>query len=164
MEEWKQSDEFSNYEISNKGGVRSVKTGRILKPQTNKSGYPVICLREGGRQYTKKIARLVGDAFIESDDKDLPITYRDGDRTNVDVDNLEYCTTKEISRRAFETGRRNSNHRKKAVVDADTGDIYESITECSEVTGISKAAISRTASYRGFQTSEGRRFVPAEDF
>ena len=39
MEEWKIINDTTNYEISNSGRVRNIKTGRILKGRLSKSGY-----------------------------------------------------------------------------------------------------------------------------
>lgn len=51
LEEWRPVVGFEGlYEVSDLGGVKSLRTGRILKPATNiKSGYQFVCLHRAGK-------------------------------------------------------------------------------------------------------------------
>ncbi|CAL6111615.1 HNH_endonuclease [Hexamita inflata] len=44
IEEYRDIDDFENYEVSNLGQVRNKKTGRILKPSDINKGYLQVCL------------------------------------------------------------------------------------------------------------------------
>lgn len=46
IEVWLPAKGFDNYEVSSKGRVRNVKTGRILKTQINDRGYEHLSLRK----------------------------------------------------------------------------------------------------------------------
>lgn len=100
QEIWKTIENFENYEISNKGNIRSKKNG-ILKPQTNKSGYKEILLykrQKYGKTLIKsaRIHRLVLQAFepIENPEK-MQVNHIDNDRSNNRLDNLEWTTPKQ---------------------------------------------------------------------
>lgn len=91
-EEWKPIVGFYN-EVSNHGRVRSVthvagngKTyqGKILKPIITKSGYVNICLTTGNDEsrITKRVHRLVADAFVENPDDKDEINHKDGNKEN----------------------------------------------------------------------------------
>ena len=158
MERWLPCKGLPNYEISDEARVRNVKTGRVMKTNMNKKGYETVTLREGGSSHTRKVASLVADAFIDSEHDGLDLTYRDGDRSNNRPDNLEYCTRKEVARRAFESGSRNADHRSRRVRDITTGEIYKSIAECSRVTGINSSSISRSVNGSHIDIYGGHRF------
>lgn len=157
MEKWLPSREFSNYDVSDEGNVRNRKTGRVMKTNVNKKGYRTVSLREDGKYYTRKVANLVADAFIEEERNGRDVTYKDGDRSNIYADNLEYKTRSEISKRAFERGTRVANNCVK-IRDIETGEIYESVSKCSKVTGINRPSISRSAGGCRINIHDGRHF------
>ena len=160
MEKWLPSREFSNYDVSDEGNVRNRKTGRVMKTNVNKKGYRTVSLREDGKYYTRKVANLVADAFIEEERNGRDVTYKDGDRSNIYADNLEYRTRSEISKRAFERGTRVSNCSSKKIRDVVTGEIYDSVAACSRATGLGKASISRSADGSCAYLKSGQRFEP----
>ena len=82
------------YEVSNTGLVRSLNKlkGRILTPIKKKNGYLSICLYKNSKQVTKLIHRMVAEAFIPNPDNLEMVNHKDEDRTNNNVDNLEWCT------------------------------------------------------------------------
>ena len=133
-----------------------------MKSSVNNKGYKTICLREDGVQYTRKVANLVADAFIEEDRDGRDVTYKDGDRANVRASNLEYLSRSDISRRAFERGTRTSNNTSKKIRDVVTGEIYDSVAACSRATGLGKASISRSADGSCAYLKSGHRFEPVD--
>ena len=97
QEIWKTIGNFENYEISNKGNIRSKKNG-LLKPQINRSGYKEILLYKKQpplKTVVKsfRIHRLVLQTFkpIENSKK-LQVNHVDNDRCNNNLDNLEWVT------------------------------------------------------------------------
>lgn len=97
MEEWKPVANAKNYEISNKGRVRNVLTGLILKPGINRYGYEKIHLRKtGGGHYHTTIHRLVALAWLPNDDEDkFQINHKDGNKLNNRLENLEWASARE---------------------------------------------------------------------
>ena len=63
-EKWQIIDDFPNYMISTCGRIKSIKTGKLLKPYINKRGYAYIGLTKDKKSYHFQIHRLVAMYFI----------------------------------------------------------------------------------------------------
>jgi len=85
---------FSNYQISNFGNVKNVKSGRILKPGTC-NGYLKVCLCSDGDSSNKTIHRLVANAFLENPDNKPNVDHINGDKTKNHLSNLRFATDSE---------------------------------------------------------------------
>ena len=75
---------FPNYQISNFGNCKNVKTGRILKPSSDCSGgYLKVSLLVGdGKMSTKRIHKLVAHAFLENLEEKRCVDHKDRCKTN----------------------------------------------------------------------------------
>lgn len=86
------------YKISNKGRVKSLINNKgnfrekILKPSKDKDGYLQVGLSKNGIQKTKRIHQLVAKAFIKNPCNYPLINHKDENKSNNNVDNLEWCT------------------------------------------------------------------------
>lgn len=158
-ETWKPiADYVGLYEVSNKGRVRNLKTGRILKPKNNRRGYLFVGLHKNGAVKNRYIHRLVAQAFIPNPNKLPEVNHKDEIRTNNKLDNLEWISHRDNSN----YGKRNeriSKSKSKAIVqfDLSTGLIiktYSSTITATRVTGINYDTISKAA--RGIYKSAGR--------
>lgn len=88
-------DDFLDYEISNYGNLKH--HGMLKTPWNTINGYKMYCLYSKKLKTMKKVLihRLVGIAFLPLvEGKDL-INHKDGDKTNNNLSNLEWCTQKE---------------------------------------------------------------------
>lgn len=65
MEEWRTIKDYENYQVSNLGRVRNIKTGKILKP-ANLKGYCRVELFKSGIGKWIFIHRLVAQAFLKT--------------------------------------------------------------------------------------------------
>jgi hypothetical protein len=92
MEIWKTLERLPDYQVSNTGKIKSLKTNKILKQSVNNAGYLLVCLSEGNKRHTSYIHRLVAEAFIPTNyDINLcVVNHKDKDRKNNNVDNLEW--------------------------------------------------------------------------
>ena len=101
---WKSHPEYTGIEISTLGRVRTLDKmawngrgtylvkGRVLKPRNNGNGYLRVNIKVAGKLTTKYMHRLVAETFI-SNPYDLPeVNHLDCNRTNNNVENLEFCT------------------------------------------------------------------------
>jgi hypothetical protein len=108
MEKWKQPEGLSKYRVSNKGRVKSFffsEEGRILKQVEDNNGYLRISLTNDNRERkTYKVHRLVGKAFIPNPYNKPEINHIDCNKKNNKVENLEWVTSKENMRHAYNEG------------------------------------------------------------
>lgn len=140
MEEWKNIKGFESYMISNLGRVYSKKRHMIMKPTPDQKGYLRISFYENGRNNTRKVHRLVAEAFIDNP-KNLPqVNHKDEDKENNKVDNLEWCTN--LYNRGYGTATErtrianlNCESTSVPVRCIETDEIYPSMQEAARVTG-----------------------------
>ena len=91
------------YEVSDRGRVRSLdrvgfrrdghrysKKGRILSLGTDQCGYPFSDLRKNGSARTRRVHRLVAEAFIPNPDNLPWVLHWDDDKLNNRVENLRW--------------------------------------------------------------------------
>ena len=116
MEIWKNIEGYENkYLISNLGRVKSLydNKGRerelIRIPRIAKNGYYYVNLYKNGKSKTKKIHRLVAEHFINNINNYPCVNHIDGNKLNNKVENLEWCTYSENTRKAIELGLINTN-------------------------------------------------------
>ena len=93
MEEWRQVVGFDNYEVSNIGNIRSSRG--VLRPGKDTYGYRQINLYKGGNRYTRKVYRLVMDAFNPNVDNKPQIDHINRVRSDDRLENLRWVTARE---------------------------------------------------------------------
>ena len=155
-EEYKDIPGFPNYQVSNLGNVRNTKRNKIKEPGYDSHGYLKVDLYENSHRSTKKIHRLVADAFIPKDPQRLDINHKDGNKENNAVTNLERCTKSENMKHAYKKGlvkshasygmlgkkNPNAGRKKRAIKILETGEEFQSIMDCERSTGISNKHIN----------------------
>lgn len=133
-EDWCHFTDF-NYEVSNLGRVRNIKTKRILRPMCN-GGYMNVGLSKNGKIKTYSIHQLVGLCFIENPDKKPHINHIDKNRSNNNVSNLEWCTASENNLHKCLTLEQKTNQNLQVWrVNIDTNDkleLYNSIQDAAK--------------------------------
>lgn len=93
-----------NYEVSNTGNVRNIKTQRVLKPDIHTFGYHQVKPSLKGKTKNCLIHRAVALAFIPNEDNKPEVNHIDGNKANNHVTNLEWVTSKENQEHAVRTG------------------------------------------------------------
>ena len=137
MEEWRDIKGYKGYyQISNFGRVKSLprdvgsnrcKNETIMKTSLDKDGYEHLVLRKNGKQRHFRVNRLVAEAFLENPNNYLQVNHKDEDKTNNNVNNLEWCSAKYN----VNYGSRTEKASKK-VICVTTGKIFKSIAEASK--------------------------------
>ena len=94
MEEWKQVENFENYEISTWGNIRNMVTNKTLK-NCLKSGYYHVALINNKIKKSFKIHRLVALSFILNPENKTDVNHKDKNKLNNHISNLEWNTRKE---------------------------------------------------------------------
>ena len=95
-EEWKDIEGYENeYQVSNLGKVKSLKSNIIMKQNLNKkyNRYSIM-LWKNGKSKRFWVARLVAKAFVFNPNPDIftQVNHKDENKTNNNSDNLEWCT------------------------------------------------------------------------
>ena len=81
---------FSDYEITRDGKVINKLSGETVKAQPNDKGY----LRVGICGKLRFVHRLVAEKFLPNPENKPQVNHIDGNKTNNNVDNLEWVTNK----------------------------------------------------------------------
>ena len=105
-EQWKDIAGYNgDYQISTYGRVKSFKKGRtmILKPQLF-SEYLTVDLCGNGKTKHQQIHILVARSFIPNPEDKPEVNHRVGMKFNCHVSNLEWSTSAENTRHAYDNG------------------------------------------------------------
>ena len=159
-ENWKDIEGYEGlYQVSNLGRVKRVKTDRVLKGYKNTCGYLIINLCENSIVSSKKIHRLVAQAFIPNPDNKSQVNHIDEDKTNNNIDNLEWVTAKENNNhgtRNERIGKAISKLKSIPIIATNikTGESTEfyGARECARQLGLHQASITKVLKGRYKQT------------
>ena len=158
IEIWKDIENYEGlYQISNWGRVKSLPKSwlkydggilhqkeLILKPRPTTVGYLRVCLRKDNHSKDFYIHRLVGLAFLPNPHNYSEINHIDENKTNNNVDNLEWCSRCQNNN----WGSHNisgAKKRGKPVMQYDTNgnliSVYESGKKASREVGVDSSLI-----------------------
>lgn len=115
---WKDIEGYKGlYQVSNLGRIKRLETTllykgkyprnwkeKILTQNTNNAGYKKCHLSKDGKAKTPSVHRLVALAFIENVLVLPCVNHLDGNKENNSADNLEWCSYKENTKHAIESG------------------------------------------------------------
>lgn len=111
MEEWKEF--IDDYEVSNKGDIRSRKCGRCKQYATriDTAGYEAFSITIAKKSVNFLVHRVVAKAFIDNPENKRTVNHKDGDKLNNDVSNLEWASYSENNQHAIDTNLRVSGEK-----------------------------------------------------
>lgn len=148
------------YEVSSKGRLRSIERvyvnrygksfkydGRVITHRRiNKNGYVEVKLEIGDISVNYLLHRLVAIAFLINPNEYDTVNHKDEDKTNNDINNLEWCprgyntTYGTAVERRTAVGRKHFIPVKQIDLDGNTIAVYNSISEAARA-GFSKQMI-----------------------
>jgi len=152
-EEWRTIFDFPNYEVSNKGNIRSkeyndslghLRSSKKLKKQVNNCGYEYVILSSKEEKHkTLTVHRIVAKTFIPNPEEKEDVNHIDGNKLNNNVNNLEWTTTQENIIKRYEIGIDGNNYKRVSQFDKDGNLVgsFASSYEAERITGISRTHI-----------------------
>lgn len=142
---------FENYEVSNLGRVRNIKSGIMLKPWITKDGYLRHCLYKHNKQKKLFLHRIIATTFIDNPEGKPCVNHIDENKLNNDLSNLEWCTERENAVHGTRI-KRIAEKLSKKVIQLDLNDNvlkeFESMHQAERETGVSVSSISNCCNGR----------------
>ena len=158
-ETWKDITGYESlYQVSSHGNVKSLRSGRFMKPSGNT--YKTVTLTRNGTQTTKYVHRLVAEAFLENPNGCKTVNHKDENKSNNAADNLEWCTHEQNCRHSYrlhpdrlsclqsELAKRKRILKKskrvaqRNLITGEVVKVYDSAREAARQTGLSQGNIS----------------------
>lgn len=143
MKEWYPIKDWEGlYELNKNGEVRNVKTKRLIIGDINNCGYYRVRLNKNGISKRYFRHRLVAEHFLEKPiGKDF-VNHIDGNKSNNNLNNLEWATQSENEKHAFEIGLKKKTN-KPFIVEFINGEMktYENQYICADEIGCSQSCI-----------------------
>ena len=151
-ERWKDIKDYEGlYQVSDLGRVKSlvrnntIKKPRILKNCCTCKNYYIVTLSKNNIVKTRRVHRLVAEAFIPNPNNLPEVNHKDEDKSNNCVSNLEWCDSKYNNTYGNRTKKASIKCSKSVSMFDKEGNYiktYKSCSEASEKTGASASHIS----------------------
>ena len=145
---------YDKYYSSKEGEIYSKKSNKILKLQKHTAGYLIFNIFEKTKGKSYYVHRYVYEWFYGNIPKDKEVDHIDNDKTNNNIKNLQLLTPKENMRKSHSKKLKSYNTKTKEV------QIYKSVTEASEVLGITSSCIAKVCrkEQKTTKTKNGTRY------
>ena len=159
---WREWPQDPRIMVSNKGNVVSCKRGgwSPYKVYYNNCGYQMVGAVSGHATY---VHRMVAETWLDNPNYYTQVNHINGDKDDNRVENLEWVTPSQNTRHAYRTGLKKPAGGRKGIPIriVDTGETFESLTECARRLGCSRQNISaclagRTQTCRGYHLEYAR--------
>lgn len=159
---WKDVIDYEGYySVSNYGDVYSHKRNIYKKQPIRSHGYKTVQLFNDYKSKSFLVHRIVAIAFLENLELKKQVNHKDSNKLNNHISNLEWVTHQENTIHSFKSGKRNTKYpriwlRKKVImIDSNKNKVFNSITNASKETNISRTAIMNCLS--GISKSAGNK-------
>ena len=155
---------YSDDEVSNKGNVRDIKTGKERTKFDDGGGYVCVSLKRDGQKKYRNVSvhRLVALAFIPNTENKPTVDHINRDKADNTVENLRWFTHSEQNN--------NKDHKKKKKgrsiyqLDVNTNEIikkWDKVADANEYFGIKGSSICDAIKRKG--TAKGFKWLYSED-
>lgn len=132
---------FTRFCVNEEGVVKSIKTGRVLKPSISSYGYPYVNVYDADKKRWRSVCLhiLLARTFVRNRDPGLRffVNHKDGNKLNFKITNLEWVTSLENQEHAVKSGLRFDNKPCK-MLDVLTGAVsnHESLSSALKSIGM----------------------------
>ena len=137
---WRPIKGYPHLFVSRDGKVWTTKYNRYLKPQLSNRGYLRIGLNKDKVIRNIGVHRLVAEAFIPNPDNLPAVDHIDGDKLNNRVENLQWITQSDNTKKAQKGKGRIAVP--VPVICVETGKVYRSLKEAAEAHRIPSSIMS----------------------
>ena len=134
----------TDYSVSTEGEVRKDTTNYILS-QSSQQDYKFVGLIINGKQKRMRVHRMVALTFIDNPDNKPYVNHINGNRSDNNVENLEWVTPSENTQHAVDTGLFKSGSTRAVIqynLNGEQMATFESATEAARQTGGSQSKIT----------------------
>lgn len=148
------------YQIDENGNIYSLRTNKYLKLNYKDNGYIYIELNVNGIATNHRVHRLVAEAFIDNP-LNLPyVNHKDGNKSNNNVNNLEWCNASDNTLHAYEKGLAKSITNKYEIYqEGNLLKICNGIKEVQDFTGIKSHQTVRSLVLNGKPSRFGKYVI-----
>lgn len=109
---WKPINGYEHYLISVNGEIFNTRTGKIKKSSFDYKGYKRVRLINGRNLgSTKKVHRLVAEAFLDNYSSSLQVNHKNCVKHDNRLSNLEMATQSQNTKHAWDNGRMKLSNR-----------------------------------------------------
>lgn len=137
-EVWAAIQGFPNYQISNYGSVRSLRTRTLIKHRYNGGGYAHVTLSTYGEAHEYYVHQLVAQAFFDNYEPGMRLKHVNGDQSDCSIMNLQLRRRNDSLRHS-----RVETHAVwgKSVRIVETGEVFRTVRQCARFIGGDYSAI-----------------------
>lgn len=162
-------EEFPGYSISEAGAIQGP-SGKILTSFIVK-GYPTVGLSTAAKKRVHRaVHRLVALAWLPPPaEGKTDVNHVDGNKTNHQASNLEWCSRSENVAHAYASGQLSANNKKGKIVEATASDgtikTFNSVSEAARELGLAPSGSNGVAIDQPSRSAAGHqlRSVNTED-
>jgi hypothetical protein len=146
--DWRETAEAPGYAVTSDGEVKRLKTGNILSPSMNNSGYLTINVGPKNYRSGKSVHRMVARAFVDGYAPGLDVNHINGVKTDNRAENLEWCSRSRNIKHSFELGLSTPHRSEDAgappikVRIIEDGREFDSLADCAKAIGGKISCIS----------------------
>lgn len=156
---------FEDYLITDTGRVYSLKSERYLKHRYDKDGYDTAVLSKNGIQQTKRIHRLVAEAFIPNPENKATVDHINRIRDDNRLQNLRWASISENSKNRNNEPRIKTQRKQRStaviqVINDEVSIGYPSMQATRKYTSVQRHIVDKNQSDFTIKSRDGqiRRF------